>query len=75
MTFADNHRLKRPLLRTSVGVSLAWLVFVLVLDIFYGMFPRVTIGGLKIVAFSWIVMLVIFSPVWLFRRKSRRNRD
>ena len=41
-------RPRSRLLRVLVVLSVLWLGFVLTLDIMHGMFPRVLIGGTKI---------------------------
>ncbi len=53
-------------------LSLLWLAGVLYLDFSNDMFPRVLIGGLKILAAGYLLLLVFILPVLALRKLMRR---
>lgn len=53
-------------------LSLLWLAGVLYLDFSNGMFPRVLIGGLKILVAGYLLLLVFILPVLALRKLARR---
>lgn len=54
--------------------SLLWLGGVMALDIRYDLFPKTTLGGLKILAAVYLLVAVIALPVAAARRLARRFR-
>lgn len=54
-------------------LSLVWLAGVLYLDFSTDMFPRVLIGGLKILAAGYLLLLVLMLPVLALRKVMRRR--
>ncbi len=64
---AQKSRNRRRLWALAV-LSGLWLLFVLYLDIKYEKFPDVLLGGIKILLFCYMVLLLL----WLAMQLSRR---
>lgn len=66
----------RPLWRifliTIAGLSALWLAGVLYLDLVNDMFPRVLIGGLKILAAGYLLLAILILPALALHRLLRR---
>lgn len=58
----------RSLLLAIGGLSLLWLAGMLYLDFTYDMFPRVLLGGLKILVAGYLLLAVLLLPVYLLLR-------
>lgn len=54
-------------------MSLIWMAGVLYLDFSNDMFPRVLIGGLKVLAAGYLVLLVLMLPVLAIRVLLKRT--
>jgi hypothetical protein len=52
-------RVGRAALAVGALCSALWIAFVLTLDVWYEMFPRVLIGGIKILFGLWLLVGVI----------------
>lgn len=63
---------RRFFLMLVAVLSVVWLAGVLYLDFSNGMFPRVLIGGLKILAAGYLVLLVLMLPVLALRKLMKR---
>ena len=46
-------------LRVAGGLALIWLIFVVFLDIQHALFPKTTLGGLKILAAALIIFALV----------------
>ncbi len=64
----------RFFLITLAVLSAVWLAGVLYLDLVNAMFPRVLIGGLKILAAGYIGLFILILPVWAVRKVLKRIR-
>lgn len=63
--------LGRALILAIAALSLLWLAGMLYLDLSYDMFPRVLIGGLKILAAGYLGLAVLLLPVFLLIKRLR----
>jgi len=53
--------MNKGVVKILVSLSIAWLAFVLILDFYYAMFPRVSLGGVKILASAWAIYLLLLA--------------
>ena len=64
--------MKRTFLRRLVaivgGLTVLWLGAMIALDLTYGMFPRVLIGGLKILGCGYLLLAALLIAVLALRR-------
>ncbi|TQV76268.1 hypothetical protein [Denitrobaculum tricleocarpae] len=63
----------RFFLLSVAALSLIWLAGVLYLDLANAMFPRVLIGGLKILAVGYLCLLILILPVLAVRKLLKRT--
>lgn len=57
------------------GTTLLWIAFVVFLDLRYDLFPRTTLGGIKILIAVYLVLALVVIPLWAVARWLRaRNR-
>jgi hypothetical protein len=57
------------------ALSAVWLAGMLYLDFTYDMFPRVLIGGCKILIAGYAVLALLVVLIALVKRISRRDRE
>lgn len=66
----------RKMLRIGLGalalLSAGWLAFVIYLDIAYDMFPRVLLGGVKILLAAYLVLFLVLGAAFVLRGLLRR---
>ena len=59
----------------AFGLSFLWVGFTLLLDLRYDMLPRTTLGGLKILAAAWVLLLVLLGLAAAARFLARAFRQ
>jgi hypothetical protein len=57
---------------TLVVLTLGWLAFIVYLDVAYDMFPRVLLGGMKILVAAYLLLFLALGVVFAARALLRR---
>lgn len=70
-----NQSLWRLFILAVAALSLLWVAGMLYLDFAYEMFPRVLLGGLKILAAGYLVLAVLILPVYGLLRLLRSRQQ